>query len=171
MVDLYDRWGRKIEFPKKPEERVIASVGIRDRLGDMPVGGLTPSRLAAALRAADEGYLFEQALLFEAFEERDPHIQSCLGTRKNAVARLQWQMQPASDDAADVRLAEQVTEMLGRIRAVMRRARASVTKKTSPGGRRTRPGKLLRTRMCKLWPRPYWTRAAPALRALPEVRP
>jgi phage gp29-like protein len=102
MATLLDQWGRPIEHPAKPDERVLSAAAVRNFLGDdYPSSRLTPGKLAGIFREADQGQLLRQAELFEEMEEKDSHLLSCIGTRKNAVAGLPWNLRPASDDQAD----------------------------------------------------------------------
>jgi phage gp29-like protein len=59
---------------------------------DSMVDGLTPDRLAALLRRANEGDLDDLLTLAEEMEERDPHYASVLATRKLAVLGLERQL-------------------------------------------------------------------------------
>ena len=79
--------------------------------GETMASGLTPQRLAALLRTAAEGSHRDYLTLAEEMEERDTHYASVLGTRKRAVSGLEATVESASDDAADVRLADEVREL------------------------------------------------------------
>ncbi|MFP3490946.1 DUF935 family protein, partial [Staphylococcus sp. SIMBA_130] len=50
--------------------------------------------------------------LAEEMEEREPHYASVLGTRKRAVSGLDVVVESASDDPADVRLADAVRDLV-----------------------------------------------------------
>ncbi|MDD5612892.1 MAG: DUF935 family protein, partial [Gallionella sp.] len=63
----------------------------------MSVNTLDPSRLASAFAQADQGYITEQATLFELVEEQDPHIFSELAKRRRAVTGLGWKLEPPKD--------------------------------------------------------------------------
>lgn len=72
-----------------------------------PSRGLTPSRLASILLAAEQGDLLAQFELYEDMEERDGHILSEMGKRRRAVSGLPWDIKPPpnptpqeEDDAA-----------------------------------------------------------------------
>jgi len=67
------------------------------------VNTLDPSRLASAFAAADQGYIHDQAALFELVEEQDSHIFSELGKRRRAVTGLGWQLH-LKDDATQSEL-------------------------------------------------------------------
>lgn len=61
------------------------------------VNTLDPSRLASAFAAADQGFITEQATLFELIEEQDPHIFAELSKRRRSVTGLGWQLTPPED--------------------------------------------------------------------------
>ena len=82
--------------------------------GESIASGLTPQRLAALLRAAAEGSQRDYLTLAEEMEERDPHYAAVLGVRKRAVSGLEPAVEAASDDAADVELADAVRELVRR---------------------------------------------------------
>lgn len=111
---LYDYLGRPMELSelKKPETRQIASATVRDRWSTYPSSGLTPSKLANILKAADNGDVSRQAELFEEMEEKDAHLFSQLQTRKLAVQGLGWDITPASDDARAKKVADFCREWL-----------------------------------------------------------
>lgn len=58
---------------------------------------IAPSRLASAFAQADQGYITEQAKLFELIEKADSHIFAELNKRRLAVTGLKWKLQPPKD--------------------------------------------------------------------------
>ncbi|MDR0700941.1 MAG: DUF935 domain-containing protein [Azoarcus sp.] len=58
------------------------------------VNTLDPSRLARAFAAADQGYITDQAALFELIEDQDAHLFGELAKRRRAVTGLGWQIAP-----------------------------------------------------------------------------
>ncbi|WP_050469204.1 DUF935 domain-containing protein [Herbaspirillum chlorophenolicum] len=58
---------------------------------------LDPSRLAQAFAVADQGYITDQAALFELIEEQDTHIFAELSKRRRAVTGLGWKIDPPTD--------------------------------------------------------------------------
>ncbi len=78
-----------------------------DSVRDYPSAGLTPSKLAAILREADDGSLATAMELFEQMEEKDAHLYSIANTRRLALTGLEWQIlsdpsgKPGADEAAD----------------------------------------------------------------------
>lgn len=59
-----------------------------------PSRGLTPSRLAQIMDAAEQGDLIGQCELFEDMEEKDGHIMAEMGKRRRAVQGLDWDIVP-----------------------------------------------------------------------------
>ena len=84
----------------------------RDRYSSYPGSGLTPGRLAAIFRAADQGDIREQIELYEEMEEKDAHLAAILQTRKVAVQGLSYRLVPASESAEDGRIADFVEQVL-----------------------------------------------------------
>ena len=68
-----------------------------DSVRDYPSVGLTPSRLAAVLREADDGSLATAMQLFEEMEEKDAHLFSVANTRRLALTGLDWHVVSAAD--------------------------------------------------------------------------
>lgn len=66
-------------------------------LNYLSVNTLDPSRLASAFAAADQGFITEQASLYELVEEQDTHIFSKLAMRRRAVTGLGWKLHPVKD--------------------------------------------------------------------------
>lgn len=103
---IFDQLGR-IFTPgkaKAPATRPIAAPRLVDRWSDYPSSGLTPGRLGAIFRAADQGDVSRQCELFEEMEEKDPHLYSQLQTRKLAVQGLRWDILPKEKDEDDPRI-------------------------------------------------------------------
>lgn len=110
---IVDQYGRPIQYDKLTEELAAArTTGIRQVWHQSVASGLTPGRLAAILQAAAEGSAHDYLTLAEEMEERDLHYASVLGTRKLAVSGLTIRVEAASDDAEDVRRADQLKEIV-----------------------------------------------------------
>lgn len=110
-MTLYDQYGKEI-LTNKPILREVAVQTVRDRYSTYPSQGLTPERIAAILKEADNGYVLRQAELFEEMEEKDGHLGAELGKRKLAVVGLDREVLPASDSPVDAEIAKRATEML-----------------------------------------------------------
>lgn len=100
------------ETSRNPVMERVVLVEASDKYSDYPSSGLTPTRLAQIFREADGGDVYRQMQLFEEMEEKDPHLFSQLQTRKQAVTGLDWEVQPASEDAVDKEVAEWVKDQL-----------------------------------------------------------
>jgi phage gp29-like protein len=107
---LLDYRGNPIKA--RPDTREIAAVSLRDKYSAYPSRGLTPEKLARILREADGGDLYRQMELFEEIEEKDTHLMSVMGTRKNAVLGAEYEVLPWSDDAADKEVAAFVSDAI-----------------------------------------------------------
>ena len=79
-----------------------------------PSAGLTPERLAAILRGAEDGNIIDYLELAEAIEEKYLHYIGVLGTRKRQVSQLPITVVAASDDALDQAKADLIREWLAR---------------------------------------------------------
>jgi phage gp29-like protein len=69
--------------------------GARTVVGHVDVDTLTPRRIKQMLLSAESGDLAAQAELFERMEDKDGELDAHLRTRKAAVARLKFDIQPA----------------------------------------------------------------------------
>lgn len=112
MAVLYDQFGREIKVEKKPEIREIAVTTIRDRWSTYPSQGLSPQKLADIFKEADGGDVYRQAELFEEMEEKDTHLSCELGTRKNAVLGLDYDILAFSDSAEDKKIRDFCADVL-----------------------------------------------------------
>lgn len=94
----------------RPKPGRIVSPRREDSVRDYPSTGLTPSRLAAILREADDGSLSTAMQLFEEMEEKDAHLFAVANTRRLALTGLAWQVVSAADvhDGVDRGRADEV---------------------------------------------------------------
>ena len=112
---IFDAFGRPIQRATLTTEVATASIGgVRSPIAGYPADGLTPVRLASILRSADQGDPLRYLELAETIEERDPHYLAVLATRKRAVSQIEITVEPASDDAEDVKKADLVRDWLKR---------------------------------------------------------
>lgn len=79
--------------------------------------GLTPANLANFLRSGIDGDPRAQSELLMEIEDKSAHLVGILGTRRGAVAQLPVRVLPASETAADRRIAAFVEEGLSDIRS------------------------------------------------------
>ena len=85
---------------------------LQRELQSHPTRGLTPSKLASILDAAEQGDLTAQFDLFEDMEEKDGHIASEMGKRRRALI-LDWEITPPDNASTqEKRNAEQLGELV-----------------------------------------------------------
>ncbi len=84
----------------------------QDTVRDYPSAGLTPSRLIAILREADEGLPASMFALYEEMEEKDAHLYAVAQTRRLALTGLPWHILSATNVTDDSRrkLADQAAD-------------------------------------------------------------
>jgi len=102
-------------YEKKPIRDEIArpTIGsIRNIWSTYPSNSLTPERLAAIFKEADQGSIYRQMELFEEMEEKDPHLFSVLQTRKRSVSNLPWEIISAGESSQEKKIAEAVKEYI-----------------------------------------------------------
>lgn len=113
MAVIYGPNGQPIRSSKnKPILYEIAVASIRDRWSTYPSNGLTPEKLARIFREADDGDVYRQMELFEEMEEKDCHLGSELGKRKQAVLGLDWEIVPYSESPEDKKAAQLVQDAM-----------------------------------------------------------
>lgn len=88
--------------------------GVRSIWREGVATGLTPQRLGAVLRAADENEGHDYLTLAEEMEEREWHYRSVLSTRKLAVAGLDVAVMAGGEDAKAKQIAEAVERFIKR---------------------------------------------------------
>ncbi len=112
----YDAYGRKVDLQalKQGEQAAPTIRGVRRHDAIHPAAGLTPQKLARILRDSIDGDPENYLALAEDIEERDPHYAGVIGIRKRQVAGLDIAVEAAGDDAASVRAADVVREVIAR---------------------------------------------------------
>jgi len=112
---LLDATGKPVDRTVLTEEIAAPTLtGVRSPITGYPGNGLDPSSLALILRAADHGDPIRYLELAETIEERDPHYLGVLGTRKRSVSQIPITVEPGSDDAEDLKIAEEIEDWLRR---------------------------------------------------------
>ena len=112
---LVDRYGRPLQRSVLTQEVAAPTIGgVRQPISAYPADGLNPMRLASILREADQGDPVRFLELAETIEERDPHYQGVLGTRRRSVSQIDITVEPGSDDARDIEIADMVRDWLDR---------------------------------------------------------
>jgi len=111
-ITIYDQFGRKIDLSrnKTPERAPLAVAPVLDSFREYVTDGLTPERLAAVFKAADGGDMRSQAELFEQLEEKDGHLLCERDKRRNVILDLDFNVEPASEDARDQTVADFVRD-------------------------------------------------------------
>jgi len=108
---VLDASGRPVELKVLTERQGEPGVtSVRSVWQPSVATGLTPSKLASILAAANDGDLHAYLTLAEEMEERDPHYASVLGIRKRAISGVEPIVKAASDDPRDQEIALAVKE-------------------------------------------------------------
>lgn len=76
------------------------------------LGPQRPAGVAAIMRLADQGYMWQLCDLLEQQRHVDCHLQTVCMRRERAVASLPWQVLPASERPRDLRVAAWVEDRL-----------------------------------------------------------
>lgn len=117
-MPILDQYGNPI--PSKPPSNDTPSPikGVYHRFYNYPSRGLTPERLGNLLREADEGFLQDQAELFQEIEERDGKLFQLMQDRKMAVVGVNWAVEPANSSAQAVKIADAFREVWAQLSRV-----------------------------------------------------
>jgi len=114
-MTLYDAYGHKVDLGRLREEVAAPSLtSVRQVWSDHVAVGLTPQRLAALLKASEQGDPSAYLSLAEEMEEKDLHYRAQLGTRKLGCAGLPLVVEAASDAKDDQVAADLVREVMAR---------------------------------------------------------
>jgi phage gp29-like protein len=110
---LVDAAGNPIDLAALREPQTARVGHLQREFEGHPARGLTPTRLAQLMTAAEQGDLVGQIDLADDMEERDTHLYSELGKRRGAVYSLAWSVEaPDNATPAEKRITEQVREWL-----------------------------------------------------------
>lgn len=113
MSKILDQHGNPIDTGALKEPQTSRIATLENQYLTPMLAGLTPARLSAILRAADDGDLTAQHRLFADMEERDAHLLCEINKRKLAVMDLDWDIVPPRNaTAAEKANAEWVKEVL-----------------------------------------------------------
>lgn len=113
MPRIVDQHGKPIDQGALKEPQTSRVSSLQNEYLVSNLDGLTPSRLAATLRAADNGDLVAQHRLFADMEERDAHLAAEMNKRKLAVMSLDWSIEPPRNaTAAEKAHADWLAEVL-----------------------------------------------------------
>lgn len=112
-MTILDQYGQPIDRAALKVPQTARVTALENRYLTPALAGLTPERVAARLRRADDGDLIEQHRMFADMEERDAHLAAEMSKRKLAVMRLNWDIvAPNNPSAAEKRAAAWVKETL-----------------------------------------------------------
>lgn len=113
MPQILDQYGQPLQR-ETLEAPQTARVGqLHQEFATHPSRGLTPSKLARILDAAEQGDILAQHDLFLDMEEKDAHIFSEMSKRKRAILTVPWAIQPPRNaSAAEQALAAEIDEMV-----------------------------------------------------------
>lgn len=116
MVSILGPDGHPIRISEIREPQTSRSGALHREFQGHPSRGLTPSRLAGLLEAAEQGDLIAQYELFEDMEEKDGHILAEMGKRRRAITGLAWDIVPPPNaSAAEKQTAKWLREVIGEI--------------------------------------------------------
>ena len=106
---ILDAYGRPIQPQRLLTPQAEPGItSVRQIWHGSVASGLTPQRLAAILRACDQGDLHEFLTLAEEMEERDAHYLSVMGTRKRVISGIKPVVLAGGEDAQSKAVAEKV---------------------------------------------------------------
>lgn len=113
MTKIVDQYGQSLDKAVLREPQTASIRALENQYLQPMLDGLSPARLAATLRAADNGDLIGQHRLFSDMEERDPHLCAEMGKRKLALLNLDWDIVPPRNaTAAEKSSAEWVKDVI-----------------------------------------------------------
>jgi phage gp29-like protein len=115
-MSILDQFGNPISTRALDQPQTLNIPYLGQRHLESMIGRLEPSRLANALREADNGNLLEQHRLFADMEERDTHLLAEMNKRKHALTGIDWDIVPprkaSAAEKADAEWAKEVIEDL-----------------------------------------------------------
>lgn len=97
---IVDQYGKPIDRAVLAEPQTASISALANRYLTSQLDGMSPDRLAATLRAADQGDLTLQHRLFSDMVERDPHLCAEMGKRHLALLNLDWDIIPPREATA-----------------------------------------------------------------------
>lgn len=108
--------GRPIDTGALREPQTAQMQQLHHEFASHPSRGLTPSRLASILDAAELGDLVRQCELWEDMEEKDTHLASEMGKRRRALLQLDWDvLPPPSPSAKEKRAVQDLKALLAEL--------------------------------------------------------
>ena len=89
MAKILDQYGQPIELAAIAEPQTSRVAMLANTYLTSQLDGLTPSRAASILRAADAGDIVAQHELFDDMLDRDAHLGCEFGKRKGALLTIE----------------------------------------------------------------------------------
>lgn len=113
MGRIVDVYGEPIDLGTLKQEIATPELaGVRSVWALHVANGLTPGALAELLRESVDGDIERYLALAEDIEERDLHYLGVLGSRKRSLSGLDITVEAATDEAAEVDMADACRELL-----------------------------------------------------------
>jgi phage gp29-like protein len=113
MAQILDPWGNPVSSAALKRPAMGPTItGVRDTFDAFIASGLTPAKMARILRDAALGEMQDFLTLAEEMEERETQYAAVLSTRKRAIQSIEPQVEAASDDPDDVRIADAVRDRI-----------------------------------------------------------
>jgi phage gp29-like protein len=104
--------GQPIRIADLAEPQTSRVGQLHQELQGHPSRGLTPSRQAQIMLAAEQGDVIAQYELYEDMEERDGHIFAEMGKRRRAVSGLNWEIVPPTNPTPEEEKAAETLQLL-----------------------------------------------------------
>lgn len=99
IVDMYGRQFEKATLTTQQTEGPSVA-HLHREFGEHPSSGLTPPRLAAIMRLAEQGDIVAQSELYQDMEEKDGHLLAEMGKRRRALTTVPWAVVPPRNPTA-----------------------------------------------------------------------
>lgn len=113
MAKILDHRGRPIERQVLAEPQTSSLGQLHREFQNHPSRGLTPAKIAAIMRDAEQGDLIGQSELGLDMEEKDAHIFAEMSKRRRALLTLPWTIQPPRNPTPEEeRRAHEVDELV-----------------------------------------------------------
>lgn len=110
MPRILDHRGQPIEMGTLTEPQTAKLMNLKRELQTHTSKGLTPSRLASILEAAEQGDVLNQLELYEDMIEKDGHLYAELSKRQRALLTADWSIAPPSNPSAQEKKDAQALE-------------------------------------------------------------
>lgn len=99
IVDIHGRQFEKATLTTQQTDGPSVA-HLHREFGEHPSSGLTPPKLAAILRLAEQGDIVAQCELYQDMEEKDGHMLAEMGKRRRALTTIPWSVMPPRNPTA-----------------------------------------------------------------------